>query len=87
MNEIVNSIGGKSVVFIRYNPDSVRHNGKLITIQPADRIDLLVDIIQKELLSNYTKFTIKLVQLWFNFNYVEKYQQIQELDITNSIAI
>ena len=33
LNEIVNGIGGKSVIVIRYNPDTVRNKGKQFTIK------------------------------------------------------
>ena len=48
INEIVNGIGGKSVIIIRYNPDIIKNNGKNVIIQNSERIDLLVEKINDE---------------------------------------
>ena len=59
INEIVNGIGGKSVVIIRYNPDVVKNKNKALVISQSTRIDLLVQIIKKQLVKNYLNmFTI-----------------------------
>jgi very-short-patch-repair endonuclease len=42
INEIVNGIGGKSVIIIRYNPDQIKNNNKIINIKQVARINLLV---------------------------------------------
>jgi len=55
INEIVNGIGGKPVIIIRYNPDIIKNNGKQQNIPQNDKIDLLVNTIKKELI--YTIYT------------------------------
>ena len=47
INEIVNEIGGRSVIIIRYNPDIIRNNGKIVKIDTSDRLDLLVETIKE----------------------------------------
>jgi hypothetical protein len=64
--EIVGAIGGKPVVFIRYNPDAVRFGGVVHPVKPAERIDLLVATINEELAREATKFEVRLVQLWYD---------------------
>jgi hypothetical protein len=86
LNEIVNGIGGKSVIVIRYNPDTVRNKGKQLNINQVDRVNLLVDTINKELSATYEQFTIKLIQIYYNDSY-EIYQPIKTEDITKLIAI
>jgi hypothetical protein len=86
INEIVNGIGGKSIIIIRYNPDTIRNNGKILNINKSDRIDLLVKIIKDELVKEYDKFIVKIIQIYYNDNY-EKYQPIKEEDITNIVSL
>ena len=49
ISEIVGAIGGKSAVFVRYNPDTVRFGGSIYTVTAAERIDLLVATVKHEL--------------------------------------
>src|SRR3989338_11228147 len=49
LNEIVNGIGGRSVIIIRYNPDKIKNNNKIIKIDQQTRLNLLTDTIKKEL--------------------------------------
>jgi hypothetical protein len=49
INEIVTGIGGKSVIIIRYNPDTIKNKGKIINISNNDKLDLLVKTIKDEL--------------------------------------
>jgi len=86
LNEIVNCIGGKSVIIIRYNPDIVRNNGKILDIKQYNRIDLLVKIIKDELVKDYANFIVKIIQIYYNDNY-EKYEQIKEENITKLICV
>jgi predicted ester cyclase len=86
LNEIVNGIGGKSVIVIRYNPDTVRNKGKQLNINQIDRVNLLVDTINQELSAVYEQFTIKLIQIYYNDSY-DIYQPIKTEDITKLIAI
>ena len=53
INEIVNGIGGRSVIIIRYNPDVVKNKGITLTIKQIDRIELLVKTIKEELIKEY----------------------------------
>jgi hypothetical protein len=85
INEIVNGIGGRSVI-IRYNPDVVKNNGTKLDIKQSDRIDLLVKIIKDELIKDYSIFTVQLIQLYYNDNYNE-YQNIKIENITNKVCI
>ena len=50
INEIVNGIGGKPVIMIRYNPDIIKNNGNIINIKQSDKIDLLVKVIKEKLI-------------------------------------
>ena len=76
INEIVNGIGGKSIIIIRYNPDIIKNNGKQINVKQSERIDCLVRIIKEELIKEYDKFVVKIIQLYYNDNY-EKYKYIK----------
>ena len=86
INEIVNGIGGKSVIIIRYNPDVVKNKGKKIDIKQCDRIDLLVKTIKEELVKDYEIFIVKIIQLFYNDVY-EEYKNIKEEDITDLVCI
>ena len=86
INEIVNGIGGKSVIIIRYNPDIIRHNGKQKIISQCERIDLLVNTIKKELIYSYDTFIVKIIQIYYNDNY-DIYQAIKEEIITDKVSI
>jgi len=72
LNEIVNGIGGKSVIVIRYNPDICKNKGKQVIISKSDRIDLLVNTIKNELTKNYNIFTVKIIQVLYI--YLDNYQ-------------
>ena len=50
INEIVNGIGGKTVIIIRYNPDIVKNKGKIVNIPQCERINLLVKTIKDEII-------------------------------------
>lgn len=45
INEIVNGIGGKSVIMIRYNPDKVINMNKPLEFTQTERLELLVKTI------------------------------------------
>jgi len=84
ISEIVGAIGGKPVVFVRYNPDTVRYGGKVSAVAAAERIDLLVDTVKYELRNAPTTFSVRLVQLWYDGPVaVAK----QEQDITRLVAV
>jgi hypothetical protein len=86
INEIVNGIGGRPVIIIRYNPDIIKNNGNIVNIQQSYKIDLLVKIIKDELIKNYDKFIVKIIQIFYNDNY-ELYQNLKEEIITDKVCI
>ena len=86
INEIVNGIGGKSVIIIRYNPDIIKNNNKVINIENCERINLLVKTINEELVKNYDTFIVKIIQLYYNDNY-DIYCPIKEDIITDKVCV
>jgi hypothetical protein len=86
LNEIVNGIGGKSVIIIRYNPDKVMNKGIQIEFPQIERLELLIETIKKELNKDYDHFIVKLVQLYYNDDY-DKYKIIKKENITSCITI
>lgn len=86
INEIVNGIGGKSVIIIRYNPDIIRNNGKIVKIDTSDRLDLLVETIKEQLTKDYNKFCVKIIQLFYDDNY-DDYELVKSEDITKLVTI
>jgi hypothetical protein len=86
INEIVNGIGGKTVIIIRYNPDLIKNNANKIIIDNNDRINLLVDIIKRELILEYDIFMVKIIQLFYNDDY-DFYQPVKEEIITDKVCI
>jgi hypothetical protein len=91
ISEIVGAIGGKSVVFIRYNPDTVRCNGARVHVTAAERIDLLVATVKAELAKCHDEFSVRVVQLWFDSDepgpYPGPYESRREMDITHTVAV
>jgi hypothetical protein len=86
INEIVNGIGGKSVIIIRYNPDTIKHNGKKMNFPQNEKIDVLVETIKKELVKCYDEFIVKIIQLYYNDNY-DVYQSLKEEVITDKVCV
>lgn len=86
LNQIVNGIGGLSVIFIRFNPDKIKNNRKSIEIPLIERLDKLINIINDEIIKEYDQFVVKLVQLYYDDNY-DCYQYMKIEDITNAICI
>ena len=86
INEIVNGIGGKPIIIIRYNPDVIKNNGKNIYVSQCDRMELLVATIKEELNKSYNTFMVKIIQVYYNDNY-EKYKQLKEEVITDKVCI
>ena len=79
VNEIVNGIGGRPVVLIRYNPDTVRLNGRVIVANTsaagnaagtdkAARMDLLVSTIKAELTRPVAGFSVRVIQLYLTWS-------------------
>jgi hypothetical protein len=86
INEIVNGIGGKSVIIIRFNPDTTKHNGKKMDLLLSDKIKLLVNKIKEELIKEYDTFQVKIIQIYYDDDY-EIYKDIKEEIITDIVAI
>jgi hypothetical protein len=89
INEIVNSIGGKSIILIRYNPDKIynTYDGKKeIKIELNIKLETLIKTIKEELINEYEIFNVKIIQLFYDDNY-KKYQRIKKEDITHVVAI
>lgn len=90
INEIVNGIGGKSVIIIRYNPDSFRNKDIDYDIDIVYRMYMLVKTIKKELIKEYNNFVVKIIQLFYDDNSVlctNKYKVKKKEDITNIVTI
>ena len=85
INEIVNGIGGKSVIFIRYNPDTIRNKNNILNITQDDRL-LLVKTIKEELTKEYDEFIVKIIQLYYNDDY-EEYKNVKEENITDLVCV
>ena len=86
INEIVNGIGGKSVIFIRYNPDTIRNKNNILNITQDDRLLLLVKTIKEELTKEYNEFIVKIIQLYYNDDY-EEYKNVKEENITDLVCV
>ena len=85
LNEIVNGIGGKSVVVIRYNPDNIKHKGNKKIVRKADRWNQLIKTVKAELDMDYDHFNVKLIQLYYDDDFYI-YQPIKITDITDIVA-
>jgi hypothetical protein len=86
ISEIVGSIGGKSIIFIRFNPDNIKNKNKKIKITLKERLDNLVKIIKEELVKDYDKFVVKIIQMYYDDD-LDKYEFIKEEDITDKVAV
>ena len=86
INEIVNGIGGKSVIIIRFNPDITKNKGKKVNIKLSEKIHKLVGKIKEELVQEYKRFQIKIIQMYYDDNY-DKYLEIKEEDITKLVTV
>ncbi len=86
INEIVNSIGGRPVIFVRFNPDKTRNKGIELEISLSDKIDLFVDVLKGEISKQYFDFKVLLFQLYYDDDY-EVYQRVKEEDITSIVCV
>jgi hypothetical protein len=86
INEIVNGIGGKSVIIIRYNPDIIRNKKNKVNINQSERLEILLKTIKEELIKEYDIFCVKLIQLFYDDDY-DIYNKIKEEDITIKVTI
>jgi hypothetical protein len=86
ISEIVGGIGGKSVVFIRYNPDTVRSKGRVKHVPNVERVDVLVQTVKDELTKAHDRFCVQIVQVWYDDLY-ETYLPVKREDITDRVAV
>jgi hypothetical protein len=86
INEIVSSIGGKTVVFIRFNPDKTTHKDKEIKFEVKYKLEKLIETINEELEKKYKKIQVKLIQMFYDDNF-RKYEEIKVSDITDKVII
>jgi hypothetical protein len=86
ISEIVGGIGGRPIVFIRYNPDTVRRKGRICNPEPAERAALLKETVRRELMTVPKTFCVRVVQLWFD-DMFDVYHPLKEEDITNIVAV
>ena len=86
INEIVNGIGGKSVILIRYNPDKIKHKNIEIKFDLNDKLNTLIQIIKTELSFDYDQFIVKLIQLYYNDNN-DEYCEIKIDNITDLVCV
>jgi hypothetical protein len=83
INEIVNGIGGKPVIIIRYNPDVFRVNDKIVNVSDKKRHELLLRWV-KHYLKNGTEFSLEVKYLFYD-EYDEACQK--KITITESDII
>ena len=86
INEIINGIGGRPVVIIRFNYDKTRNKKKLIKFTMKEKLELLLKILKEELVKEHNSFKINLIQLFYDDNY-EEYKKIKIEDITSLVCI
>lgn len=86
INEIVNSIGGRSITFIRYNPDIVKHKKEVQNFTPAERIDLLVKTLNEEIVKDHEIFNVNIIQIFYDDDY-DVYTPIKREIITDKVSI
>jgi len=88
ISEIVGSIGGQPITIIRYNPDKILNRDQPHRVSKEMRLNLLVEIVRKELNLVPIKFEVKLIQLFYDQNdTVTAYQAYKEENITDIVAI
>jgi len=86
INEIVNGIGGRPVIIIRYNPDKIRHKKRKIEIDQKERVGVLLKKIREELIKIPDKFSVRVIKLYFDSN-ENDYNPIEEMDITKVVCV
>ena len=89
LNEIVNGIGGKPVVVIRFNPDTTRAAGQALPLVLADKLDLLVATIKTQLMASIETFAVLLIQLYYDDALADRsaYEPCKTEDITAVVCI
>ena len=86
INEIVNGIGGKSVIIIRFNPDIIKNNKKEIKINWDIRLAKLIETIKSELSNDHETFKVEIIQLYYDDNF-KQYIDVKKENITNLVCI
>ena len=86
INEIVNGIGGKPLIIIRYNPDIIRHKGRQLNISQGKKLELLVKTVKEEIVKDNDVFMVKIIQLYYNDGY-DEYMSKKEEIITDKVCI
>jgi len=81
MKKFIDKINNKSIIFIKYNPDIILHKKEILYINDYKRKYLLVNFIIDELKITADRYTIRLVQLYFDSN-KKIYNSISDNDIT-----
>lgn len=87
LNEIVNGIGGRPVVVIRFNPDVTRHRGTPLPLTMGDKMDLLIDTIKEELDREHARFGVEIIQLYYDDATSVAYMPRKAEDITDIICV
>ena len=89
LNEIVNGIGGRPVVVIRFNPDTTRAGGQPLPLVLADKLDLLVATIKTHLMTSTETFAVQLIQLYFDDRFASRntYEPCRSEDITAAVCV
>ena len=75
------------MTIIRYNPDSVKWKNGIVHVDPASRIDLLIEVVQEELSKTPTEFKVDVIQLWYDDDLEPEYQKLKRDDITYLVAV
>ncbi len=86
LNEIVNGVGGRPVVFIRFNPDKIYNNKKEVVITIESRLIKLLQIVEEELSREHEEFVVELIQLYYDDNH-KTYMPMKVMDITGDVAV
>ena len=85
INNIVSGLG-MTTIFIRFNPDQIKHKNKEIIMSHTERLQILIKVINDEINTHYDSFKVKLIQLFFNDSN-ENYSMIKEEFITHKVSI
>jgi hypothetical protein len=86
LNEIVNGVGGRPVVFIRFNPDKIYNNKKEVIVSIESRLIKLLEVVDKELSRHHEEFVVELIQLYYDDKH-KTYMHMKVMDITKDVAV
>ncbi len=89
MNRIVSGIGGKSVIFVRYNPDGALHCGRRVNLPDrSTRLRVLAELVRSLVDETLSTFEVRLVQLYFDdCRDTPVYDPVQVEDLTHRLAV